>query len=448
MRIKYTYLFHFKHGFSPEFFTPYDFQSGWHWGNSFNNVFQYITNKYNSYYKLLDHEYRSIDGSGNNEVYTDLGSAGEQFLRSAPSGYGDGINTMAGSDRPSPREISNELFHQDASEPNQEGASNFMWAWGQFVDHDIDLAAEGHTEFEPILIPQGDPYFDPGPNPDVKIIPFSRSGYDSEAGENGVPREQINEITAFLDASMVYGSDEDRADYLRGEGGKLKVSDNDLLPYNDAGNPFPNAGGPSSELFLAGDVRANENVVLTSLHTLFVHEHNRWVDIISEKYPYYDAETLYQEAKIFVEAQIQSITYNDFLPILIGPDALSEYTGYQSDVDPQIANIFATAAYRLGHTMFSTQVHRVDEDGDESEYGHLALQDAFFRPDKLSSEGGINPILRGLGIDEHETIDLAIISDVRNFLFGSPGEGGLDLGSLNIQRGRDHGLSDYYFTGL
>ncbi|MDB5350210.1 MAG: peroxidase [Planctomycetota bacterium] len=40
-------------------------------------------------------------------------------------------------------------------------------------------------------------------------------------------------------------------------------------------------------------------------------------------------------------------------------------------------------------------------------------------------------------------MDTLVVDSVRNFLFGPPGAGGLDLASLNIQRGRDHGLADY-----
>ena len=146
---------------------------------------------------------------------------------------------------------------------------------------------------------------------------------------------------------------------------------------------------------------------------------------------------------MIVEAEIQSITYNEFLPLLLGKNGLDEYKGYDSSVNPEIANLFATAAYRLGHTMLSSQMLRLTEKGHEYEHGHLALKDAFFRPDKLVSEDTMDPILRGLAASHAEAIDTFIIDDVRNFLFGPPGAGGFDLASLNIQRGRDHGLPDY-----
>ena len=184
--------------------------------------------------------FRSIDGSGNNLTETGWGSAGTDFLRLAPSDYGDGISTPAGGDRPSAREISNTVIAQDEDKPSALGTSDLFWAWGQFLDHDIDLtaaAAPGEEESFPIPVPKGDPDFDPGMT-GTQVIPLERSGAAPGSGtDTGNPREHVNEITAFIDASMVYGSDEDRNDALRGEGGKLETSAGDLLPFNDGTEP-------------------------------------------------------------------------------------------------------------------------------------------------------------------------------------------------------------------
>ncbi len=390
----------------------------------------------------LNGPFRSIDGIGNNAANTEWGSAGTDFLRLAPSDYGDEISSPAGAERPSTREISNAVFAQSEDIPSERGTSDLFWVWGQFLDHDIDLtgeAAPGDEESFDIPVPSGDPFFDPG-NTGTVTIPLTRSGASPGTGTGADnPREQVNEITSFIDASMVYGSDPVRAAALRDTGGKLKVSEGELLPPNDVGEP--NAGPPGG--FLAGDVRANENVALTSLHTIFVREHNRLVEEIAAEHPELTDEQLYQEAKAIVEAKIQAITYNEFLPLLLGPDALDAYDGYKPDIDPSIANIFATAAFRVGHTMLSTTLHRMDESGAESEFGSLSLRDAFFAPHRLTDEGGVDPLLRGLAANMSQEIDTQIVDDVRNFLFGPPGAGGFDLPSLNMQRGRDHGLPSY-----
>jgi hypothetical protein len=120
----------------------------------------------------------------------------------------------------------------------------------------------------------------------------------------------------------------------------------------------------------------------------------------------------------------------------------TSYRGYRTEVNPGIANIFSTAAYRFGHSMLSTELKRLGSDGRAIEAGHLSLADAFFKPQETIDQG-IEPILRGLAAQVAQEIDNEVIDDIRNFLFGPPGAGGFDLAALNIQRGRDHGLGDY-----
>lgn len=387
---------------------------------------------------------RNIDGSFNNLQNTEMGSSLIQLERLAPASYADGAAEPAGADRPSAREISNQVFTQTQSQPSTNQSTDFLWQWGQFLDHDIDLTdgAEPHEQML-IQIPAGDSYFDPS-NTGTQTLTVNRSLYDVETGNTPAnPRQQINEITAWIDASNVYGSDQQRADALRTlDGtGQLKTSAGNLLPFNTSG--LPNAGGDSPSLFLAGDVRANEQVGLTAMHTLFVREHNRQAQKIRDKHPSFSDDEIYQRARKRVIALMQVITYKEFLPMILGPDAIPAYTGYKPEVNANIFNEFSTAAYRFGHTLLSPQILRLDQQGQEIAAGHLPLRQAFFRPDRLITEGGIEPILRGLASQVCQSMDSSMIDDVRNFLFGAPGAGGFDLAALNIQRGRDHGLPSY-----
>jgi hypothetical protein len=45
-----------------------------------------------------------------------------------------------------------------------------------------------------------------------------------------------------------------------------------------------------------------------------------------------------------------------------------------------------------------------------------------------------------------QEIDTRVVDPLRDFLFGAPGDVAMDLASLNIQRGRDNGLSSYNDT--
>jgi hypothetical protein len=276
------------------------------------------------------------------------------------------------------------------------------------------------------------------------LIGFSRSAYDTRSAATPLrPRQQMNSVTAWVDASQVYGSDDIRAAALRmNDGsGRLRTSAGDLLPFNTDG--LPNGGGPDPTLFLAGDVRANEQVGLTAVHTLFVREHNRLAAELAARRPGLSGEKIYQRARRLVGAQMQVITYHEFLPALLGPNALAPYRGYRRRVDAGIRTEFSTAAYRFGHSTLSPMLRRLDASGGDIPEGPLPLRDAFFAPHRILDEGGIEPLLRGLASQACQSLDPMVVEDVRSFLFGPPGAGGFDLPALNIQRGRDHGLPDY-----
>jgi peroxidase len=401
-------------------------------------------------------EYRSLDGTGNNLANTEWGSTFEQLLRKAAPDYGDNMSSPSGSNRPSPRQISNTIVAHDAEElPNERQLSSYSYVWGQFLDHDLDLTGGTNpAESFNIVVPTNDPYFDPA-GTGTQVIPLNRSEFDPTTGNSkSNPRKQTTQITAWIDGSMIYGSDTVRAATLRTHvGGRLLTSpgpdgvtgtNDDLLPYNTFGLANDNPTGlPANQLFAAGDVRANENIELTSMHTLFVREHNRIAARIAAANSSLSDDEVYQRARTIVVAEIQAITYNEWLPSLLGRGALDPYWGYSSRVNPSIADEFSTAAFRL-HTLINDDVEFFGNDG-RGVRDELELREAFGNPAMVATEG-IDEILKYVASAQAEEVDNQLVGGLRNFLFGEPGSGGLDLASLNIQRGRDHGLADYNTT--
>ena len=398
----------------------------------------------------LDNKSRTIDGTFNNLSNPSWGSTGSNLIRLGKAAYQDGIFQPFTS-RISGRAISNEIFAQDEIDiKDPSNLSDFCWVFGQFIDHEFGLTPNISERFD-IAVPPGDIWFDPNDKGNA-VIPMKRNLFDKNTGNSASnPRQHVNMVTSFIDGSGVYGSDMKRANWLRSfKNGKLKVSEGNLLPYNtlsgELDSPIdplaPEMGndtGEESKLFVAGDVRANENPLLASVHTLFVREHNRQCDLIKLKNPAWSDEEIYQYARKIVGGFIQEILFNEWLPS-VGIH-LPAYSGYKSNINPTVSNEFTGAGFRLGHTLLSSKIRRLNPDGTSFQSAlDLKLRDVFFKVSVIKESGGIEPFLQGMGSQVQQRFDSKIVDDIRNFLFGKPGEGGFDLAAINIQRGRERGL--------
>ncbi|MCG8601832.1 MAG: hypothetical protein MI807_16950 [Verrucomicrobiales bacterium] len=418
--------------------------------------------------------FRSISGSGNNPFVPNAGRADSLLIRRTGAvEYGDGVDLPRGvlsedegdgdievdeqTRLPSARSISNAVHDQGSADiPSGRRLNQLFFQFGQFLSHDTGLTEPDSSVATGGNGLSGNESFNievSGSDPDFAFpeIHLTRSISESAASSPSGLREQINTITAFIDASNVYGSDTTRANALRTfVGGKLRDQsgpDGPLLPLNTFGVENANPLHLDEEsMFAAGDVRANEQIGLIAIHTIFMREHNRVAEIIArQEFPHSDLTNsavdneIYLRARAVVGATLQKIAYYEWLPTLLGFDALPPYRGYDPGVDPQISNEFSSAAFRLGHTMLPSVYVLRHDNGVETPF---PLQFAFFNPDHVKTNG-INAIIRGQAGNLQQEIDRFIVDDVRNFLFG-PGFGGLDLAALNIQRGRDHGIAPFH----
>src|SRR3954453_5711537 len=371
-------------------------------------------------------QFRTIDGSNNNLDAPAMNQTDTDFARLGPPNFADGFDSMTTG--PNPREISNIVVAQpDAGEngpylvdDNGVALSGMMYAWGQFIDLDLERQGTGTGTDISIPIPAGDPLA-PG------SIPMTRVAIDPATGVAGHPAAAINTVTGWLDGSQIYGSDAATASQLRTADGHMKVS---------AGDNLPIVNTPRGDAYAAGDVRAQENPDLTALQTLFVREHNYQVDQLHKEHPTWSGDTLYETAKAITTAEMVNITYSEFLPHLLGKDAIEPYHGYDSTIDPRITEEFEGAAYRFGHSIVSDEISAINNIGAFT--SEQTLAQSFFEDTATFKATGADGLLRHLSGDLANPLDAHIVDGLRNLLFDPPD--GMDLAAINIQRGHDLGL--------
>jgi VCBS repeat-containing protein len=255
-------------------------------------------------------------------------------------------------------------------------------------------------------------------------------------------------------------------------------------------NPGNNPGVYDNELldahFIAGDGRANENIGLTAVHSIFHSEHNRlaahtkdvvladaaamlaggstqaeavaflneWLtdDVVTVPANQaeidgliWDGNRIFQAAKFGTEMQYQHLVFEDFarkiqpnIDFFVVPD------GYHADINPSITAEFAHVVYRFGHSMLNEQIDRFDTSFTNDQIG---LIEAFLNP--VAFDGGgtgvahtiadsvaAGDIIRGMTRQVGNEIDEFVTTALRNNLLGLP----LDLATINLARGRDAGV--------
>ncbi|MEM6896693.1 MAG: peroxidase family protein, partial [Pseudomonadota bacterium] len=358
----------------------------------------------------------------------------EQMPRLTEARYADGLGALYA--QTDPMEIARHIFDQSGDIPNPGGLSTLFTTWGQFLDHDLSLTPEDEA------------------GKHIHVDGFARDVSRSEAMEGtgaAGPREYGNGITWQIDGSQIYGSNAGREADLRSfEGGKLRMIDDPtsthgLLPLATEDTVMAGETSGPDAVFLAGDIRASENPNLLSLHTLFAREHNYWAARLAEEHPDWNDQELFEVARSIVEYELQSITYDQWLPHLIGNTFPSDDIAHDPDETGQVSLEFSTAAFRFGHTLVSGHMPRLNEDGSIFGEGHLALLDTFFNPEPVKT-GGIDALIRGQAALHAQELDTKVVDDLNFFLATADGVSGFSLPALNLIRGADHGMGSYLDT--
>ncbi|EFA11560.1 peroxidase isoform X1 [Tribolium castaneum] len=420
-------------------------------------------------------KFRTFDGTCNNLERPNLGAAFQPFRRALPPDYADGVSSPRGAKTgalPSARTVSLEVHRPFYK--NDDKFSVMLAVWGQFLDHDMTATAPSrgpngstiaccgqkvtHPECFPVKLDR----FDPLSEFNVTCMEFVRSANAATCCLG--PREQMNQVTAFIDGSVIYGVEEKTVGALRTmSGGELEMfvtSDNrTLLPVSKDLTDGCNRLEESRKgryCFLTGDGRANENLHLTSMHLIWARQHNSIAKQLAKLNPDWADERLFQESRKIIGAQMQHICYREFLPILLGrglmeksglyPRTSGYFTEYNSAVDPSIANNFATAAFRFAHSIIPGLMKFLAKDSSSPEF--VQLHKMLFDPFRLYQAGGLDRALRGAMDTPIQANDPYFSSELKDKLFEDAANEtirayGLDLVSLNIQRGRDHGLVGY-----
>ncbi|EFX87999.1 hypothetical protein DAPPUDRAFT_221219 [Daphnia pulex] len=353
-----------------------------------------------------------------------------------------------------------------------------LMQFGQFINHDFESttqftftngsdisccsstggtlnASQLHPACLPVSVPTNDRFWNVNSTFITTCMNFVRSISGPRLDCSIGYADQLNQNTHWMDASTVYGSTPATAASLRSFTGGLLLTTKDAISATTSRDLLPlTSPCTTGACFLAGDSRATEQPQLTVMHTIWLREHNRIAKALAAVNPTWNDTILFQEARRIVIAEMQHITYNEFITALLSPATITKYSlaplasGFLTNANTSrvstgpISNEFATAAFRMGHSLVQGSVQLFAEDGTllTSSY---TMSDTFNNAAMLVNDKTyLDAVIRGLLTEPSQSVDQNVDDSLWNRLFRARNIR-FDIVALNIQRGRDHGISSY-----
>nr|AXN93676.1 dual oxidase [Scylla paramamosain] len=426
-------------------------------------------------------EFEGYDGWYNNLARPSLGAVDTPLLRLLPAAYSDGVYQLVNHST-NPLTLSDQLMNGDNGNHSTGGRTAFQVFFGQqVVEEIVDAQGAGcPPEYHNIPIEEGHEYRRHPPH--MREMPFLRTRYDATTGLSpNNPRQQLNEITPYLDGGLVYGTSKAWADMLRtfpdgtlaprgqlawnqklGQGFPARNKEwlpmaNPPPPTNHSQYVAQGHTAPVDRFFKLGNPRGSENPFLLTFGIMWFRWHNYIARYLANHHRAWSDEKVFNEARKWVIATYQAVVFYDWLPKYLRTNP-SEYKGYKVTTDPQISQVFQSAAMRFGHTLVPSGVHlrtrskegciplshRLSQ-GPRHHLDGVRTCNSFWRTPELFADdsGNFERFLMGLSSQSSEREDNIVVEDLRGHVFGPLEFSRRDLMAINIQRGRDHGLPDY-----
>ncbi|XP_026727140.1 chorion peroxidase-like [Trichoplusia ni] len=419
--------------------------------------------------------YRSVGGECNNPLHSTWGAVHTGYERLLPPDYSDGTwamrTAMSGLPLPSARTVSSTLL-LDGTFPSRTHNLMFM-QFGQFIAHDTSagvvftnnqdeaisccfnngediLSPElQHFACAPITVAPDDQFFGTFGH---KCINFVRTQIAPADDCTVGYAKQMNGATHYPDLSHLYGSSQQKLSSLRAADALLKT-------FNDYGRELPPLTKrkecmtvkEGAACFESGDHHGNQIISLTVLHTIFTREHNRIARALYKINPFWDEDRVFWETRRILQAVYQHIIYNEWLPSLLGPQILKTFglypsAGYSSAYDPHVnpalSAEFSTAAMRFGHSVVDGRV-MIPSPKMGGVYETISIPEVMFQPSRMRLRHFLDRLLIGLTTQPMQTVDPFVTEGLTRYMFHGGNPYGVDLASVNIQRGRDHGVRSY-----